>query len=264
MIVAILVVIPFHHAISQSVPPPKPSSALVKGMVSDSTEKKSLSGGSVLILQKSDSIIVKHTRTDNTGNFQIKDIPPGHYLLLVTYPAYADYVDELEIKDSLPHTLPPIGLVLKSKLLEAVVVSGNKAIRMKGDTLEFKADSFHTQAGATVEELLKKLPGIQVDSKGQITAQGQTVKKVLVDGEEFFGDDPTLVTQNLRADMVDKVQLYDKKSEQASFTGIDDGQRDKTINLKLKDNKKNGDNLGRGDFHKAHVKQNIFLAECGN
>jgi len=238
MIVAVF--LPFHYAISQSAPPPKPPGALVKGMVTDSTEKKNLSGGSVLILQKTDSIIIKHTRTDKTGNFQLKDIPPGHYLLLVTYPSYADYVDDLEIKDSLPHTLPPIGLVLKSKLLEAVVVSGNKAIRMKGDTLEFKADSFHTQAGATVEELLKKLPGIQVDSKGQITAQGQTVKKVLVDGEEFFGDDPTLVTQNLRADMVDKVQVYDKKSEQANFTGIDDGQRDKTINLKLKDNKKNG------------------------
>ena len=238
MIVAIF--LPYHYAISQSAPPPQPSRALVKGTVSDSTEKKNLSGSSVLILQKSDSIIVKHTRTDKAGNFQIKDIPPGHYLLLVTYPSYADYVDELEIKDSLPHTLPPISLMLKSKLLEAVVVSGNKAIRMKGDTLEFKADSFHTQAGATVEDLLKKLPGIQVDSKGQITAQGQTVKKVLVDGEEFFGDDPTLVTQNLRADMVDKVQLYDKKSEQATFTGIDDGQRDKTINLKLKDNKKNG------------------------
>jgi len=238
MIVAVF--LPFYYAISQSAPPPKPPRAFVKGTVSDSTEKKNLSGGSVLILQKADSIIIRHTRTDKSGNFQLKDIPPGHYLLLVTYPSYADYVDDLEIKDSLPHTLPPIGLVLKSKLLEAVVVNGSKAIRMKGDTLEFKADSFHTQAGATVEELLKKLPGIQVDSKGQITAQGQTVKKVLVDGEEFFGDDPTLVTQNLRADMVDKVQVYDKKSEQATFTGIDDGQRDKTINLKLKDNKKNG------------------------
>jgi hypothetical protein len=233
-------VLPFHYAIAQSTPPPKLPTALVKGTVSDSTEKKSLSGGVVMILQKSDSIIIRHTRTDKSGNFQLKDIPSGNYLLLVTYPAYADYVDELEIKDSLPHIVPPIGLVLKSKLLEAVVVSGNKAIRMKGDTVEFRADSFHTQAGATVEDLLKKLPGIQVDSKGQITAQGQTVKKVLVDGEEFFGDDPTLVTQNLRADMVDKVQLYDKKSEQSNFTGIDDGQRDKTINLKLKDNKKNG------------------------
>ncbi|HSC38170.1 MAG TPA: outer membrane beta-barrel protein, partial [Chitinophagaceae bacterium] len=99
---------------------------------------------------------------------------------------------------------------------------------------------FKVKEGATVDELLKKLPGIQVNSKGEITAQGEKVQKVLVDGEEFFGDDPTLVTQNLRADMVDKVQVYDKKSDQAAFTGIDDGQKTKTINLKLKDDKKNG------------------------
>ena len=96
---------------------------------------------------------------------------------------------------------------------------------MKGDTTEYRADSFKVQANATVEELLKKLPGIQVDKNGQITAQGQKVQKVLVDGEEFFGDDPTLVTQNIRADMVDKVQVFDKKSEQATFTGVDDGQK---------------------------------------
>ncbi|HEX4374272.1 MAG TPA: outer membrane beta-barrel protein, partial [Puia sp.] len=102
------------------------------------------------------------------------------------------------------------------------------------------ADSFKVQPNATIEDLLKKLPGIQVDKNGQITAQGETVQKVLVDGEEFFGDDPTLVTKNLRADMVDKVQVYDKKSDQAAFTGIDDGQKQKTINFKLKEDKKNG------------------------
>jgi len=233
--------LPFHYAVAQSISPSTPALALIKGRIADTIEKKNLFNVSVLLLQRSDSIIIRHARTDKAGNFLLKGIPPGHYLLLVTYPAYADYADELEVKDSLPHVLHPIGLVLKSKLLEEVVVNGSKgAIRMKGDTVEFKADSFRTQAGATVEELLKKLPGIQVDSKGKITAQGQTVQKVLVDGEEFFGDDPTLVTQNLRADMVDKVQVYDKKSDQAAFTGIDDGERNKTINLKLKDNKKNG------------------------
>jgi outer membrane receptor protein involved in Fe transport len=238
---SLAIFLPFHFLIAQSISPSGPPRAFVKGSITDSIEKKDLSNGSVLLLQKSDSIIIRQTRADKMGNFQLQDIPPGHYLLLVTYPSYADYADELEIKDSLPHIIRPIGMVLKSKLLEEVVVNGSKgAIRMKGDTVEFRADSFRTQAGATVEELLKKLPGIQVDSKGKITAQGQTVQKVLVDGEEFFGDDPTLVTQNLRADMVDKVQLYDKKSDQANFTGIDDGERNKTINLKLKDNKKNG------------------------
>ena len=213
----------------------------ISGTITDTAEKKPLPGSAVLLLRAADSIMVQFTRAAGSGDFRFSHIPTGHYLLLVTYPSYADYVDELEVKDSLPLVLPPIGMVLKSKLLETVVVNGSKgSMRIKGDTTEFTADSFKTQQNATVEDLLKKLPGIQVDSKGQITAQGETVKKVLVDGEEFFGDDPTLVTQNLRADMVDKVQVYDKKSDQATFTGIDDGQRDKTINLKLKDSKKNG------------------------
>ena len=156
-------------------------------------------------------------------------------------------------------------MILKSKLLETVVVSGNKgAVRIKGDTTEFNADSFRTQAGANVEDLLKKLPGIQVDKNGKITAQGEAVKKVLVDGEEFFGDDPTLVTQNLRADMVDKVQVYDKKSDQATFTGIDDGQREKTINLKLKNDKKMGyfgrltGGIGTDGYYDEQLMANYF------
>ncbi|WP_431216610.1 hypothetical protein ACQ86N_19665 [Puia sp. P3] len=213
--------------------------------------KRNLSYGSVLLLRPADSILVQHSRTDATGRFSLKNIPFGHYLIVVTYPNYADFVDELTVKDTGTLTLPIIGMVLKSKLLQEVVVSGNKgAIRLKGDTTEFNADSFRTQPNATVEDLLKKLPGIQVDKNGKITAQGQAVKKVLVDGEEFFGDDPTLVTQNLRADMVDRVQVYDKKSDQATFTGIDDGQRDKTINLKLKDGKKNG-YFGRANAGRA-------------
>jgi hypothetical protein len=115
-----------------------------------------------------------------------------------------------------------------------------------------------------VEDLLKQLPGIQVDSKGNITAQGEAVTNVLVDGEEFFGDDPTLVTKNLRADMVDKVQLYDKKSDQASFTGIDDGKKTKTINIVLKEDKKNGlfgevnGNIGTGDYYEGQLIFNRF------
>jgi hypothetical protein len=237
----------------------------IKGRVADTTDQKKLSNGSVLLLRRSDSVLVRTTRTDGSGAFLLKNISPGKFLLLVCYPSYADYVDEVDVKDSLPVDLALIPLIMKSKLLEAVVVNGNKgAIHFKGDTTEFRADSFRTQAGANVEDLLKKLPGIQVDRNGQITAQGQTVKKVLVDGEEFFGDDPTLVTQNLRADMVDKVQVYDKKSDQAAFTGIDDGVRDKTINLKLKDSKKNGyfgranASAGTDGYYDAEAMMNLF------
>lgn len=239
-------------------------SSRITGSIADTSEKKNLGNGSVLLLRPADSILVGHTRTNAAGRFQMT-VPPGHYIILVTYPAYADYVDTLFLKDSGAVTLPTIGLVLKAKLLETVVVSGNKgAVRIKGDTTEFNADSFKTQAGANVEDLLKKLPGIQVDKNGKITAQGEAVKKVLVDGEEFFGDDPTLVTQNLRADMVDKVQVYDKKSDQASFTGIDDGQREKTINLKLKNDKKMGyfgrvtGDLGTDGYYDEQLMANYF------
>jgi Outer membrane protein beta-barrel family/Carboxypeptidase regulatory-like domain len=212
----------------------------LSGLIADTAEKKALVNSSVMLLRPKDSTLIRFARTDATGHFLLKNVPPGNYLIVVSYPAYADHVDTFTLKDSATLDLPPIGMVLKSQLLQEVVVNGRGAIRIKGDTTEFVADSFKTQAGATVEDLLKKLPGIQVDKDGKITAQGESVKKVLVDGEEFFGDDPTLVTQNLRADMVDKVQVFDKKSDQANFTGIDDGVRDKTINLKLKDNKKNG------------------------
>ena len=215
-------------------------SSHITGSVADTLEKKPLVNASILLLRPADSILLQHTRSDATGHFQLQRIPAGRYLLLVTFPKYADYVDEVELKDSGDLALPPVPMVLKSTLLETVVVKGVGAVRIKGDTTEFNADSFRTEAGATVEDLLKKLPGIQVDHNGKITAQGESVKKVLVDGEEFFGDDPTLVTQNIRADMIDKVQVFDKKSDQAVFTGIDDGQREKTINLKLKDSKKNG------------------------
>ncbi|HEV3414762.1 MAG TPA: outer membrane beta-barrel protein [Puia sp.] len=215
--------------------------AQVSGKIADTAEKKNLANSSILLLRKTDSMMIRHARSDGAGDFRLSKLPGGHYLILVTYPGYADYIDTLDVDSAAKVVLPPIPMVLKSKLLESVVISARKgAMHIKGDTTEFVADSFKVHAGATVEDLLKRLPGIQVDRNGQITAEGQTVKKVLVDGEEFFGDDPTLVTQNLRADMVDKVQVYDKKSDQANFTGIDDGVRDKTINLKLKDNKKNG------------------------
>ncbi|RYG33611.1 MAG: hypothetical protein EOO01_33030, partial [Chitinophagaceae bacterium] len=113
-------------------------------------------------------------------------------------------------------------------------------IRIKGDTTVYTADSFKVREGANVEELLRRLPGIQVDKDGKITAMGERVTKVLVDGEEFFGSDPGIATKNLRADVVKEVEVFDKKSDQAEFTGIDDGVKNKTINLKLKDEKKKG------------------------
>lgn len=214
----------------------------VKGSVNDSVEHVKLINASVAILNAKDSTLVTFTRAAQDGSFDIKNLHKGKFILLLAYPDYADYVQHFSL-DSVKqlHNFGHINMELKSRLLHEVIIKGaTTAIKIKGDTTEFNAAAYKIQPNAKVEDLLKQLPGIQVDQDGKITAQGQTVNKVLVDGEEFFGDDPTLVTKNLRADMVDKVQLYDKKSDQATFTGIDDGKKEKTINIKLKADKKNG------------------------
>ncbi|MEI8074424.1 MAG: outer membrane beta-barrel protein, partial [Bacteroidota bacterium] len=195
----------------------------------------------VSILRPKDSVLVKFVRTDNQGNFELKKIVAGNYILVVSYPNYAEYTDNININGTEEKSLGIVPLITRAKLLEEVIVKQRiSAIRVKGDTTEYRADSFHVSANADVQELLKKMPGIQVNSKGEITTQGERVNKVLVDGEEFFSDDPAVVTKNLRADAVDKVQVFDKKSDQAVFTGIDDGQKQKTINLQLKEDKKKG------------------------
>lgn len=211
----------------------------LSGNIVDSSESKHLSNTVIAVLRKTDSVLVKYTRSDQQGKFLIESLPSGKFILMVTHPRYADYVDQLEIKDA-PIDLGNIFMTLRSQLLQEVIITNAAAIRMKGDTIEYKADSFYLSDGATVEDLLKKLPGIQVDKDGKITAHGETVQKVLVDGEEFFSDDPTVVTQNMLSDAIDKVQVYDKKSDQAVFTGVDDGQKQKTIDLKLKENRKKG------------------------
>jgi hypothetical protein len=241
----------------------------VKGTAADTTAKARLANTTVSVLNAKDSTLVKFTRATKDGSFAILNLHKGKFILLVTYPEYADYVEQFSL-DSIKTSrdFGRINMLLKAKLLADVIIKGTRAaIKIKGDTTEFNASAFVVQPNAKVEDLLKQLPGIQVDKDGKITAQGQTVSKVLVDGEEFFGDDPTLVTKNIRADMVDKVQLYDKKSDQAAFTGIDDGQKTKTINIELKADKKNGyfgqvtAGDGPGGYYQGQLLFNMFKAK---
>lgn len=214
----------------------------IKGIITDTAATYKMVNTTITILNAKDSTLVKYTRADAEGAFKLQPPKAGKFILLITYPGYADYVENFQL-DSLKkiYDFGPLNLMLKSTLLNDVIIKGKiNAIKMKGDTTEFDAAAYVIQPNSKVEDLLKQLPGITIDKDGKITAQGKAVSKVLVDGEEFFGDDPTLVTKNLRGDMVDKVQLYDKTSDQAAFTGIDDGEKAKTINIKLKEDKKNG------------------------
>lgn len=212
---------------------------LVKGAVLDTAEKRSLQNAVVSLLHKKDSTLYQFTRTDKAGSFHLADVKPGNYRLLVTYPKFADYADEITVKTE-PLDAGTIAMTQRAQLLQAVIIRSAGAVRIKGDTTEFVADSFKVREGATVEELLKKLPGFQVNSKGEITAQGQRVQKVLVDGEEFFGDDPTMATKNISAKAVDKVQVFDNKTDQQQLTGISSGGDGKTVNIKLKEDQKKG------------------------
>jgi len=220
----------------------------VKGVVIDTSNNLKLKDASVVIFNSKDSIIRQFTRTQPDGSFLMNGMQDGNYILYISYPGYVDYTEKFaldsnrNIKD-----FSVIGLMLKTNLLKEVIIKGTvSAIRIKGDTTEYNAKAYVLSPNAKVEDLLKRLPGIQIDKDGKISAQGQTINKVLVDGEEFFGDDPTLVTRNLRADMVDKVQLFDKKSDQTILTGMNNGKTDKTLNIKLKEDKKNG-YFGKGD-----------------
>ncbi len=211
----------------------------IKGILNDTTAGIFQTNAVVSLLYQKDSNLVKFTRSNGSGNFQMNGLPKGSYIILITYPEYADYVELFTLGTSNVHDFKKIHLSKKATILQEIIIR-QTAIRIKGDTTEYKADSFRVKPNASVEDLLKELQGIQVDKDGKITAQGQSVHKILVDGEEFFGDDPTIATRNIRADAVDKVQVFDKKSDQSSFTGIDDGQSTKTINLELKDNARRG------------------------
>ena len=213
----------------------------VKGIVSDTANKRKLAYAVIALFNAKDSLLVTSCRSLSDGNFLLKDLKAGSYNLLITYPQMADFILDINLKEKDTINIGNIIMTSKVRLLEEVIVKSTvAAIRMKGDTLEYKADSFVVRPGANIEELLKRLPGIQVNRDGTIKAQGEKVGQILVDGDEFFADDPTLATKYLQAASVDKIQVFDKKSEQSTFTGIDDGKHTKTINIKLKENSKQG------------------------
>ncbi len=192
----------------------------------------------IALLTPKDSILYQFTRSDKAGKFEFKNIKTRTFIIMTSHSRFADYVDNIDIKEN-DNNVGAISLMSKTELLREIIIKSG-SMRIKGDTTSYRASDFKVDANANVEDLLKKLPGIQVDKNGVIKAMGETVKKVLVDGEEFFGDDPGMAVKNLRADAVKEVQVFDKKSDQAAFTGIDDGNSQKTINLKLKDDKKKG------------------------
>lgn len=210
----------------------------INGTVTDSVGNP-LPGATTVLMSMPDSIIKNFIFTDKTGSFNLKGISKGEYLLQITYVGYLNYYKSIDLNQNLQ--LPPLLMLPKNSSLNEVVIEGERTpIILKKDTIEYNAEAFKVQPNATVEDLLKRLPGIEVEDDGSVKAQGETVQRVLVDGKQFFGDDPKMATKNLPADAVDKIQVFDQLSDMSQFTGIDDGDREKTINLRLKEDRKQG------------------------
>lgn len=215
---------------------------VLKGVLMDTSSHHPVSGATLTIMNRSDSSLVSFSMSDNAGRFEIRFLPKGSFRLLVTHVNYHNIDRKFNLSDSANQLdLGDLVMVDKATLLQEVVVTAEAPpVTMIDDTIQYNAGSFKVQPNATVEDMLKKLPGVKVEKDGTIKAQGEKVQKVLVDGKEFFGNDPKIATRNLPADAIDKVQVYDKMSEQAQLTGFDDGNSEKTINLKLKKDKKKG------------------------
>ena len=211
----------------------------LKGIVHDTKSDASVPNASVLLINARDSTQRKGVLADIDGIFKFSDIKAGNYRLRISSIGYSN----LEMRVNIGNSTKDLGVLKLSEspnqLGEVIVREKQVRVEQKGDTIQYNADAFKTNPDATVEDLVKKMPGVTIEN-GVVKAQGEEVKKVTVDGQDFFGDDAALALKNLPAEIVDKIQVFDRLSEQSQFTGFDDGNSVKTINITTRENKNNG------------------------
>lgn len=211
----------------------------VSGRVVDSS-KEPMIQASIRLLAAKDSVYVTGTATNDNGRFRLQGVKSGKYILQATYVGYNPTYKNITVG---AENLRVGEIVMEESsimLKETTVIGVKTPIKVMEDTVEYNADTYKTQPNAVVEDLLKRLPGVEVDSEGKITANGKEVTKILVDGKEFFSDDPKVASKNLPVNMVDKLQVVDRKSDLARLTGVDDGEDETVINLTVKKGMKNG------------------------
>ncbi|SDL82132.1 Outer membrane receptor proteins, mostly Fe transport [Pedobacter steynii] len=243
----------------------------VRSSIIDANTGTALTHAAVKLTQQKDTTVKKSGITDSQGLIVFDRLQKGDYHLQIHAIGYMDTLIHFSIPagkfNALPGTIylrPDRGIQLK----EVVIKDDGPAVSMKGDTIEYNAAKFKTKDNAVVEDLLRKLPGVNIDKTGTIKAQGEVVQRVLVDGKEFFGSDPSIATRNLPADMIQKVQVLDKNSDMAEFTGVADGKQQKTINLITKKNRKRGyfgnlnGGLGDAGHYEAGLNVNSFVNEA--
>jgi len=211
----------------------------VSGTVYDTTGTKPLPNALAMAIRVKDSLLLSFARTDAKGHFNLKGLQMDTFSLVLAHPDSDDKTYFIfGNPQNLDINIPSIRMPAKSQLIDEVIIYAYKEpIYYKGDTLVYVADSFKVGENAVVEDLLKKLPGITVDKDGKIKSQGKDIDKVLVDGDEFFGADPTIATRNLGASGVESVQVYEKENDDGTFGSE---EKIKVLDLRLKDDAKKG------------------------
>lgn len=212
----------------------------IRGVVLDAADDSTMPEATVRLLNQRDSSFVKGVAANIDGVFTIANVSNGRYILEANYIGYEKCFMNITVRNADPARVTMKLGESSIKLSEATVTAVKTPIKVMEDTIEFNADSYTTQPNAVVEDLLKRLPGVEVDSDGGITANGKTVSKILIDGKEFFSDDPKVASKNLPVDMIEKLQVVDRKSDLARLTGVDDGEDETVINLTVKKDMKNG------------------------
>ena len=243
------------------------AASTLNGLLVDANDSLPLIAATVKLLKANkDSTYVMGTVTDGNGLFNLKDVAPGRYVLKCSYLGYDNATRRVTVeKTGRDVNFGAISMKMEGILLKEAVVNGVKTpITVKEDTIEYNADTYKTQANAVVEDLLKRMPGVEVSSDGKITANGKEVSKILIDGKEFFSDDPKMASKNIPADMVNKLQVIDRKSDLARLTGVDDGEDETVINLTVKKGMNNGwfgtvtGGYGTDDRYSGNLVANYF------
>jgi hypothetical protein len=212
----------------------------VKGKLMDSVNKQSLKDASITILDAKDSTLEVFGLAKADGSFSVSNISFGRMIVEIKFNGYEPYSKMITFSASNTNIdLGTIYMRIAANDLGNVTVT-QSSIQMKKDTMEVSASAFKTKPNAVAEDLLRKIPGMEVAKDGTIKSQGETVQRVLVDGKRFMGDDPKLATRNLPPDVIDKIQVFDDLSDQSKFSGFDDGNRVKTINITTKKDKRKG------------------------
>lgn len=214
----------------------------VTGSVVEQGSDTPIEQATVRLLNVKDSAMVRGVVSARNGSFTLKNVKKGSYLLHITFIGYDPLYQPLQITGKKnPVNVGKLELSDGAiELGEAVVIGKAPEVTVRNDTVEYNADSYKVTEGSVLEDLLKKMPGVEVDGEGKITVNGKEVKKVMVDGKEFFSDDPKVASKNLPAKMIDKLQVLDKKSDMAQMTGFDDGEEETVINLTVKPGMKQG------------------------